>query len=287
MDTGAMNHIMGELEKLTNRDKYHGGDQVHNASGSGMKIQHIGYGILHSPTRDFHLQNILHVPFASKDFLSVHLIANDNNTFFEFHPKHYLVKDQETRRTLLTRPCENGIYPMKPINKSVLGITKPLASLWHHQLGHPASPVVQRVLNLHNLPFAKESNNDGVCDACQKGKSQQLPYPQSSSASTDILDLVFSDVWGPVPNSVGRNKYYVSFIDDYSKFTWIYLLRQKSEVFACFCDFQSLVERQFGHKIRGVRSDWGGEYQALSLSSQTWEFLTMCPVPMLTNRIAR
>jgi hypothetical protein len=69
------------------------------------------------------------------------------------------------------------------------------------------------------------------------------------------MDLVFSDVWGPAPTSVGRHEYYVSFIDDYSKFTWIYLLRRKSEVFQCFHDFQSLVERQFNRKIRAVQTD--------------------------------
>jgi histone deacetylase 1/2 len=78
------------------------------------------------------------------------------------------------------------------------------------------------------------------------------------------LDLIFSDVWGPAPTSVGKNNYYVSFIDDHSKFTWIYLLRHKSEVFSCFSDFQNLVERQFGRKILKVQSDWGGEYQTLN-----------------------
>jgi transposase InsO family protein len=264
MDTGASDHITGELEKLTTRDKYHGGDQVHTASGSGMEIRHIGHGLLHSPTRDLHLNHILHVPSTSKDLLSVHRVANDNNVFFEFHPKHYFVKDQETKKILLSGPCENGLYPVKPSNKRVLAAGKPSSSLWHQRLGHPASPVVQRVLNLHKLPFAQESNKIGVCDACQKGKSHQLPYPRSTSASTGVLDLIFSDVWGSAPNSVNRNKYYVSFIDDYSKFTWIYLLRKKSDVFACFRDFQTLVERQFDRKIRAVQSDWGGEYQALS-----------------------
>jgi transposase InsO family protein len=264
MDTGATEHITGELEKLTTRDKYHGGEQVHTASGSGMKIQHIGHGVLRFPTRNLHLNNILHVPSASKDLLSVHRIASDNNVFFEFYSKHYCVKDQETKTTLLTGPCKNGLYPVKSFNKSVLGVTKPSTSLWHHRLGHPASSVVQRVLNLHKLPFVKGSNNEGVCDACQRGKSRQLPYPRSTSASTGVLDLVFSDVWGPAPSSVGRNKYYVSFIDDYSKFTWIYLLCQKSDVFACFRDFQSLAKRQFDRKIRTVQTDWGGEYQALS-----------------------
>jgi histone deacetylase 1/2 len=78
------------------------------------------------------------------------------------------------------------------------------------------------------------------------------------------MDLVFSDVWGPAPTSIGHHNYYVSFIDDHSKFTWIYMLRHKSEVFQCFHNFQSLAERQFGRKILAVQTDWGGEYQALN-----------------------
>jgi hypothetical protein len=59
------------------------------------------------------------------------------------------------------------------------------------------------------------------------------------------LELVFSDVWGPAPNSVGKNNYYVSFIDDYSKFTWIFLLKNKSEVFPKFHDFRHHVKIVF------------------------------------------
>jgi histone deacetylase 1/2 len=117
MDTGATDYITGELEKLTTREKYHGGDQVHTASGSGMEIQHIGHGTSRSPTRNLHLNNILHVPSANKDLLSVHRIANDNNVFFEFHPKHFCVKDQEKRRVLLIGPCKNGLYSVKSSNK--------------------------------------------------------------------------------------------------------------------------------------------------------------------------
>ena len=61
--------------------------------------------------------------------------------------------------------------------------------------------------------------------------SYHIPYPISNSESSAPLDLVFSDVWGPALESVGRKQYYVSFIDDYSKFTWIYLIKFKSEVF--------------------------------------------------------
>jgi hypothetical protein len=70
-----------------------------------------------------------------------------------------------------------------------------------------------------------------MCDAYQQAKSHQLPHPTSSSTSTSPVELFFSDVWGLACESVGHNKYYVTFIDDFSKFTWIYFLKHKSEVF--------------------------------------------------------
>jgi histone deacetylase 1/2 len=64
--------------------------------------------------------------------------------------------------------------------------------------------------------------------------------------------------------SVGKYEYYVSFIDDFSKFSWIYLLKKKSDVFQVFHNFQQLVERQFDRKILAIQSDWGGEYEKLN-----------------------
>jgi histone deacetylase 1/2 len=249
--------------KLTVRDRYSGGDQVHAANSTGMEIDSVGHSTLHSPNRDIRLNNILFVPKASKSLISVNRLAKDNNVFLEFHPSHFLIKEQGTKRTLHRGTCEGGLYPFKPSNKQVLGAFKPSISLWHHRLGHASSRAVQQILSRHKLPFTHSQNNS-VCDACQQGKSHQLPYPVSTSVSSSPLDLVFSDVWGPAPTSVGRHDYYVSFIDDYSKFTWIYLLRRKSEVFQCFHDFQNLVERQFNRKIRAVQTDWGGEYQSLN-----------------------
>jgi histone deacetylase 1/2 len=77
------------------------------------------------------------------------------------------------------------------------------------------------------------------------------------------LEQVFSDVWGPAPVSVGKHSYYVSFIDDFSKFTWIYLLEKRSYVYQVFLNFQQLVERKFGTKIITMQTDWGGEYEKL------------------------
>jgi histone deacetylase 1/2 len=101
----------------------------------------------------------------------------------------------------------------------------------------------------------------------------------STSVSSEPLQLVFSDVWDPAPTSVGRHDYYVSFIDDYSKFTWIYLLKKKSDAYFAFVNFQNLVERKLNTKILTVQSDWGGEYEKLNslFQSQGISHHVSCP----------
>jgi len=65
-DTAAKDHIIGEFKKLTLKNKYNGGDQIHSASSAGMHISHIGHTTVHAPNHDIHLKNVLYVPQATK-----------------------------------------------------------------------------------------------------------------------------------------------------------------------------------------------------------------------------
>ena len=224
MDSGSTDHITSELDKLTTRERYHGGDQILAADGKGMSISHIGKSIIRTPKRDFSFNNILHVPSAQKNLVSVQKFTTDNDVFLEFHPTFFCVKDLHTKNLLLQGRCQDGLYPLSSSTAQTYHVVKPSISRWHHRLGHPSSIIVDRVIRDNNLSFSRESS-PAVCDACQQAKSHQLPYPKSTSVSSYPLELIFSDVWGPAPQSVGRYQYYVSFIDDFSKFTWIYLLR--------------------------------------------------------------
>jgi hypothetical protein len=71
--------VTGELEKLTVRDTYNGNDQIYAANESGMCIKHVGQSIICTPHRNLLLNNVLHVPHASKNLAYVHHIAADNN----------------------------------------------------------------------------------------------------------------------------------------------------------------------------------------------------------------
>ena len=129
---------------------------------------------------------------------------------------------------------------------------------WHVRLGHPAAPIVHHVLHRHELLVVSNKTAETICDACQQGKSHQLPFLESSHVVKHPLELVFSDVWGHARTSVSGHNYYVSFIDAYSWFTWLYLIKRKSDVFDIFIQFQAHVERLLKNKIIHVQSDLGG-----------------------------
>jgi hypothetical protein len=89
-------------------------------------------------------------------------------------------------------------------------------------------------------------------------------------------------LWGPAPTSVVRHTYYVSFIDDFSKYNWVFLIKQKSDVFQVFKNFQNLVDRKFDRKIISMQTDWGGEYEKLNSFSPANRYstsgrLSSCP----------
>ena len=95
---------------------------------------------------------------------------------------------------------------------------------------------------------------------CAYGKQNRVSFPSGAKRVNKILELVHSDVFGPVSvPSLGKSVYYVSFIDDFSRNSWIYFLRKKSEVFDKFKEFKALVENQIEKKIKALRKDNGGE----------------------------
>jgi len=103
--------------------------------------------------------------------------------------------------------------------------------------------------------------NEGVCKGCALGKNSRKKFPSSNNRAEGILDIIHSDVCCKMSTpSIGNYFYYATFIDDYSRKTWIYLLKTKDEVFDKFVEFKASVENLTGRKIKVPRTDNGGEY---------------------------
>jgi transposase InsO family protein len=113
-------------------------------------------------------------------------------------------------------------------------------------------------------------DHEGVCNECAQGKNIKNPFPKRYNKLEGFLELIHSNVCGPMPStSIGGYVYYVSFIDDYSCKTWVYFLKSKDEVFGKFKEFKALIENLSKRKIKILRSNNGGEYTSK-------EFVNFC-----------
>ncbi|KAI5343342.1 hypothetical protein L3X38_011218 [Prunus dulcis] len=193
---------------------------------------------------------------------------------------------------------EHGCYPVSFLaEKQLLMKTSFLQSpwIWHKRLGHLNFGGLKQLRDkemVHGLPQLEEQS--GVCEGCQFGKQHRNAFPKDQAQrASKVLELVHVDLCGPMRNeSVARNRYFMLIIDDFTRMTWVYFLRNKSEAFYCFKKFKSMTELQTEHKVQCIRSDRGGEF----LSTDFLEFceangiqrqLTMAYTPQQNGVVER
>ena len=99
------------------------------------------------------------------------------------------------------------------------------------------------------------------CVSRQLGKQPTLPFNTSESISTDIFNLIHSDVWGPSSvSSIGGFRYFVVFVDDYSRYSWIFNMKHHSELLQVYSNFAKMIETQFAKCIKKFQSNNVLEY---------------------------
>jgi len=108
------------------------------------------------------------------------------------------------------------------------------------------------------LPTFKKDTSK--CEACIYGKQSRESFSTSSWRANRWLQLVHNDVCGPLETSFGGCKYFLLFVDDFSRLTWVYFLKQNLEVFEKFKIFRQLVENEVKEKIGTLRTDNGREF---------------------------
>ena len=108
---------------------------------------------------------------------------------------------------------------------------------------------------------------------CQFGKQTALPFNNSFFHALSSFDLIHYDVWGPSSiYTPGGSRYFVIFGDDFSQYTWIYLFKNRSELYQIYCDFTKMIETQFSKPIKVFRSDNAQEYKAHEFTSILHQF---------------
>ena len=127
-------------------------------------------------------------------------------------------------------------------------------ALWHSRLGHASISRVKQLVS--RVLLSSVSNKSFDCMPCQFGKQTTLPFNNNVSHALSSFDLIHFDVWGPSPISTpGGSRYFVIFVDYFSRYTWIYLFKNSSELYQIYHDFTKMIETQFSKPIKVFRSD--------------------------------
>lgn len=268
VDSGATSHMVWNQDILESFEKR---TSAINQAEKGRCIEAVGTGALfavfHSKGKvgRITLRDVLVVPSLSINIISVaKLSANNLRVVFE--------KDQcdifnQSGRLIAKAIKQRGMFilnlKIKKPSESVLVTDENKSNskldLWHRRLGHLHAGMIRQMLQSEKFEKSKLE-----CMSCIQGKLARAPFGRSESKTLGLFELVHTDVCGPfdVATMTGH-RYFVTFIDDMSRFCFIYLIKLKSEVFGKFKEFSAMISNVHGERVKILRSDNGGEYNSL------------------------
>ena len=144
--------------------------------------------------------------------------------------------------------------------------------VWHQRYGHLNSTSLKKLVDDQLVKGIKPtdiSDKIELCESCVQGKMHRTSFPKGgASRASAPLELVHSDVCGKINSkSLNNGEYFLTFVDDKTRYVWVYILKYKSQVFKCFLEWKAMVERSTKHKLITLRTDNGGEYTSHEFQS--------------------
>ncbi|KAJ9550336.1 hypothetical protein OSB04_014381 [Centaurea solstitialis] len=252
VDLGATDHMSSSTTSVTNPTPFSGSNKVSFGNGMTLPISHTGHTSLNG---DIRLRDVLVVPKITKNLLSVSKLTYDNCLDVLFSHPHFYIQDRKTKRVLAQGRCNHGLYVLSTGPQTFFASTrselKASFELWHARLGHVSYDTISLLNKKGQLSVTSILPKPSLCSSCQMAKAHRLPFVNNDKRAINVLDLIHCDLWGPSPVcSVDSYRYYVSFVDDYSRFTWFYPLKTKSGFAAVLDVFLKFVQTQFNTKVK-------------------------------------
>ena len=302
VDSGATCHICNNEEMFTNLVPMKkpqtiilgDGRQLEANSQRTVKLQ-----LMLQDEKQLIIADVLFVPSLTYNLLSVSKLTETGNRM-TFSEDQCMLKDSKER--VLAIAYRNGnLYHLNntTISKNEAHLAASNASnakLWHRRFGHLSEgnlAKLSRQSMVEGFTYKATSlHQTGLCEPCITGKLHKTPFPRTKEKrARKPLEVVHSDVCGKLRNkSISGAEYFLTFIDDKTHFTWVYVLKRKNEVFQKFVEWNKMIERQSGRKLKILRTDNGGEYTSTEfqayLRSQGIKHETTIPKTPEQNDVA-
>jgi hypothetical protein len=217
-----------------------------------------------------HVDEVLYVPRLKKNLLSVETLE-DKGYWVIFKNRKALLWDKGSHLSIV-EPLgihSGGLYVVSRQSVQALSHYETRSNeLWHRRLGHIDYKVLLDLQNMVCGILSISLTKNEICKGCMLGKNIKKSFLSSDNRAQGILNLVHSDVCGPMSSpSLNGCLYYVIFIDDYSRKCWIYFLKAKSDTFDKFKEYKAFIEKQTRKYIRYLRTKNGGDYNSLQFEN--------------------
>ena len=234
VDSGATSHICSDLSLFS---------EVCPISGVTVSLPNdISIPISHTGTVKISdtlvLHNVLHVDSFKFNMLSVSSLLQNRDLSTHVYYDSCFIQDHIQDLTIGKGLLMHGLYILEPISHSLCGSLVD-GTLWHQRLGHPS------FAKLHHIPGIPLSSkvNTTLCHVCPLAKQRSLPFISNHKLSVNPFDLIHIDIWGPFwVESIDGFRYFLTIVDDCTRVTWLYMLRNKSDVKTVFPAFLTHVQ---------------------------------------------
>ena len=277
IDSGCSNHMTHDKSLFTS---YTVSSQPQFVElGNGNKARIVGKGtvqvqiIVNDEPRVCKLMSTMHVPELGYNLVSVPTM--DKKNFYTTFGEEKCTIKNKMGIIMATGTMFGNLYKldvdMKNNSKTTALVAQDL-NTWHKRLAHIDAAAIKKMSSdgsVTGIQLTKCQHETHNCDHCVTGKGHRQPFPKVSTTHTSkLLELVHSDVVGPLETpSHGGSRYFVTFIDDYSNWTTVYMMKKKSETLNCFMKYHKMAETQTGLKLKVIRTDNGGEYLSNAFKS--------------------
>jgi transposase InsO family protein len=272
IDSGATTHISVSMQGCLSCRKPSDGERyIYVGDGKTVEVEAIGkFRLLLKTGFYLDLDETFIVPSFRRNLISISALDKSgyscsfgNGIFSLFHDSKLVgsgsLSGYDNLYLIDTIASFN-----ESLHVSTRGVKRKLtcensASLWHKRLGHISKRRIERLVSNKILDPLDFTDYD-MCVNCIKGKQTNKRRFQANRTS-DVLELIHTDICGPFPTaSWNGQQYFITFIDDFSRYGYIYLIHEKSQSLDVFKNYKAEVENQLGKRIKSVRSDRGGEY---------------------------
>jgi transposase InsO family protein len=268
LDSGATRHMCRDRTSFMDFDEceqskvYTAADHFVKSTGTG-ELQ-LDAKLNRRVTNPIKLKKVLCVPDLQKNLLSVSSVT-DNGYTVTFGKDRATI-NRKDGTIVLTATKRDHLYVVNKREESAALVGENNVQelqKWHQRYGHLNVADLKKMKNedmVLGMNFPNKSN-DLKCETCAKCKIRVQPFTQSVNREKELLGLVHSDICGPIgTESLGGAKYFVTFIDDCSRYTETAMLRSRADVLQAFKDYKRKVENFTGRKIKKLRTDNGREY---------------------------